>query len=61
MKIEQEIFYDEVLEELRSLALWHDDNIEVAWRLARAYFKNASLLTDTKEQDIILQEGSLFC
>ncbi|XP_057338711.1 regulator of microtubule dynamics protein 1-like [Microplitis mediator] len=61
MKFELEIFYDEVLEELRSLALWHDDNIEVAWRLARAYFKNASLLTDTKEQDVILQEGIKSC
>lgn len=56
-KYEQEKNYDVLLDELRSLALWHDDNIEVAWRLARAYFKTASLLTDTNEQETLLQEG----
>lgn len=56
-KIENQAFYQEVLCDLRQLAIWHDNNIEVAWRLARACFKNASDLTDQKQQEVLAQEG----
>lgn len=59
-KIECEAFHEEVLGDLRALALWHDSNVEVIWRLARACFKNASEIADKKHQEILLQEGKIF-
>lgn len=56
-KIESQELYEEVLSDLRQLAIWHEDNVDVAWRLARACFKNASDLNDTTQQDVLALEG----
>ncbi|XP_034936500.1 regulator of microtubule dynamics protein 1-like [Chelonus insularis] len=53
--------YEEALSDLRSLVTWHENNIEVVWRLARAYVKNASDLTDNKRREELLQEGIKAC
>lgn len=56
-KIENEKLYEEVLCDLRSLVIWHDDNVEVVWRLGRACFKNAVNVSDQAQKELLLQEG----
>ncbi|XP_011310824.1 regulator of microtubule dynamics protein 1 [Fopius arisanus] len=60
-KIEKSEFLEEVLCDLRALAIFHEDNVDVAWRLARACFKNAADLTDTSRQDALVLEGMKIC
>ncbi|XP_063983153.1 regulator of microtubule dynamics protein 2-like isoform X2 [Diachasmimorpha longicaudata] len=52
---------EEVLCDLRALAIFHENNIDVAWRLAKACFKNASALSDTSKQDPLILEGMKIC
>ena len=56
-KIENEAFHDEVLCDLRSLVIWHDDNVEVVWRLGRACYRNAVKIPEQGGQEVLLQEG----
>lgn len=57
-KYDDEALCEEVLSDLRSLIIWHDNNIEVAWRFARACVKNASDLSDQAQIEILAQEGN---
>ncbi|XP_043278285.1 regulator of microtubule dynamics protein 2-like [Venturia canescens] len=60
-KMENELLLEEALCDLRSLVIWHDNNVEVISRFGKACFKNANGITDQARQEKLLREGIEVC